>query len=104
MADNFKFDIFLSHSAKDKAVVRPLAERLRKDGLRKDSQPSTTWRPAEPGAPLHSPAAQRRCSLATKIPRNPPLRDADDEILADFRAHADTTTHQEFQAVWRGRR
>ena len=27
-----EFDVFLSHSAKDKAVVRPLAERLRKDG------------------------------------------------------------------------
>jgi len=26
-------DVFLSHSAKDKAVVGPLAERLRKDGL-----------------------------------------------------------------------
>ena len=28
----FSYDIFLSHSAKDKAVVRPLAERLRQDG------------------------------------------------------------------------
>ena len=28
----FTHDVFLSHSAKDKAVVRPLAERLRKDG------------------------------------------------------------------------
>jgi hypothetical protein len=34
MADNFNYDVFLSHSAKDKAVVRPLAERLRADGLR----------------------------------------------------------------------
>jgi WD40 repeat protein len=34
MADTFQFDVFLSHSAKDKAVVRPLAERLRKDGLK----------------------------------------------------------------------
>ncbi len=32
--DDFAFDVFLSHSAKDKAVVRPLAERLRKDGLK----------------------------------------------------------------------
>lgn len=31
---DFKFDVFLSHSAKDKEHVRPLAERLRKDGLR----------------------------------------------------------------------
>src|SRR6185436_6511389 len=34
MADDFTYDVFLSHSAKDKAVVRPLAERLRADGLR----------------------------------------------------------------------
>ena len=30
----FTHDVFLSHSAKDKAVVRPLAERLRHDGLK----------------------------------------------------------------------
>ena len=30
----FQFDVFLSHSAKAKAVVRPLAERLRQDGLK----------------------------------------------------------------------
>jgi hypothetical protein len=29
MADEFKYNVFLSHSAKDKAVVRPPAERLR---------------------------------------------------------------------------
>jgi hypothetical protein len=34
MPDEFQYDVFLSHSAKDKAVVRPLAERLRKDGLK----------------------------------------------------------------------
>src|SRR5260370_6739593 len=34
MEDAFSFDVFLSHSSKDKAVVRPIAERLRKDGLR----------------------------------------------------------------------
>lgn len=34
MADAFQYDVFLSHSTKDKAVVRPLAERLRKDGLK----------------------------------------------------------------------
>ena len=33
MADAFEYDLFLNHSAKDKAVVRPPAERLRKDGL-----------------------------------------------------------------------
>ena len=30
----FPYDVFLSHSAKDKAVVRLLAERLRQDGLK----------------------------------------------------------------------
>ena len=34
MPGEFQYDVFLSHSAKDKAVVRPLAERLRKDGLK----------------------------------------------------------------------
>ncbi|MGD0258983.1 MAG: nucleotidyltransferase domain-containing protein [Verrucomicrobiota bacterium] len=34
MPIGFQYDVFLSHSAKDKAVVRPLAERLRKDGLK----------------------------------------------------------------------
>ena len=30
----FNYDVFLSHSSKDKTVVRPLAERLRHDGLK----------------------------------------------------------------------
>jgi hypothetical protein len=34
MSTEFQYDVFLSHSSKDKAVVRPLAERLRKDGLK----------------------------------------------------------------------
>jgi small GTP-binding protein len=34
MADDFQYDVFLSHGAKDKAVVRTIAERLRQDGLR----------------------------------------------------------------------
>jgi hypothetical protein len=34
MADDFSYDVFLSHSSKDKAVVRDIAERLRADGLR----------------------------------------------------------------------
>src|ERR1700675_3862464 len=33
MSDTFTFDVFLSHSSKDKAVVRAVAERLRRDGL-----------------------------------------------------------------------
>ena len=32
MNETFPYDIFLSHSTTDKAVVRPLAERLRADG------------------------------------------------------------------------
>lgn len=31
---DFRYDLFLSHSSKDKAVAQPLAERLRKDGLK----------------------------------------------------------------------
>lgn len=34
MAANFVYDVFLSHSSRDKPVVRKLAERLRADGLR----------------------------------------------------------------------
>ena len=41
MPGEFPYDVFLSHSAKDKPVVRDVAERLRKDGLRKASQLST---------------------------------------------------------------
>ncbi len=37
----FPFDVFLSHRTKDKAVVRPLAERLRADRIFNSSQPST---------------------------------------------------------------
>jgi small GTP-binding protein len=34
MTEQFPFDVFLSHSSKDKAVVRIVAERLQADGLR----------------------------------------------------------------------
>src|SRR5215213_829258 len=34
MNKTFTFDVFLSHSSKDKAVVRDLANRLRADGLK----------------------------------------------------------------------
>jgi len=30
MPDDFRFDVFLSHSSKDKPVVRDIAERLKK--------------------------------------------------------------------------
>ena len=32
-AEHFTHDVFLSHNSKDKAVGRPLAERLQQDGL-----------------------------------------------------------------------
>ncbi|MET0623922.1 MAG: TIR domain-containing protein [Pyrinomonadaceae bacterium] len=34
MPDDFQYDVFLSHSPKDKPTVRSLAQRLRADGLR----------------------------------------------------------------------
>jgi WD40 repeat protein len=34
MSDTFDYDVFLSHSPRDRSVVRALAERLRSDGLR----------------------------------------------------------------------
>ena len=34
MSGDFQYEVFLSHSAKDKAVVRAVAERLRADGLK----------------------------------------------------------------------
>ena len=34
MPNEFKYDVFLSHSAKDKPVARELANRLKKDNLR----------------------------------------------------------------------
>jgi hypothetical protein len=52
MGQDFQYDVFLSHSAKDNAVVRPLAERLRRDVLLTDSQPSTL-NPQPACAPLN---------------------------------------------------
>lgn len=34
MPDDFRFDVFFSYSAKDKPVVRNIAERLKKDGIK----------------------------------------------------------------------
>ena len=34
MVEKFRYDVFLSHSKEDKSVVRPIAERLRADGLK----------------------------------------------------------------------
>ena len=34
MSDEFKYDVFLSHSAKDNDVVQDIASRLKSDGVR----------------------------------------------------------------------
>ncbi|MEZ5387332.1 MAG: toll/interleukin-1 receptor domain-containing protein [Prosthecobacter sp.] len=34
MPDDFQFDVFLSHSSEDKTIVRDIAERLTKDGVK----------------------------------------------------------------------
>ena len=53
-AEALTYDVFLSHSAKDKAVVRPLAERLRADGVK-------VWfdeRVLKPGDSIESPQSK----------------------------------------------
>ena len=51
MPDEFPYDVFLSHSAQDKAAVRPLAERLRQEGPHNVSQPlgGSDWAQLESG-------------------------------------------------------
>jgi len=46
MEEDFKYDVFLSHSSHDKPVVRAVAERLRGRGLAQPSfvQPSKAFR------------------------------------------------------------
>lgn len=34
MPDDFQYDVFLSHSSKDKTIVRDIAERLKNDGIK----------------------------------------------------------------------
>ncbi len=50
MAEQFKYDVFISHSSKDKPAVRELAERLRRDGLRVWPMGLDEWeiRPGDP--------------------------------------------------------
>ena len=53
MEKEFQFDVFLSHRAKHKTVVRPLAERLRTDGVKVwfdewEIMPGVAWREAAP--------------------------------------------------------
>ena len=47
MPDNFKYDVFLSHSSKDKPIVRELANRLNKDKLRVWFEESDSLSPGE---------------------------------------------------------
>ena len=56
MSADFKFDVFLSHSAKDKAVVRELAARLQQDGVR-------VWLDAEQIMPVDSIPAKIEAGL-----------------------------------------
>ena len=61
MPAEFQYDVFLSHSAKDKVVVRPLAERLRADGLK-------VWFDEwvrKPGGRTSKPSSSRRESAQT---------------------------------------
>jgi len=41
MAGDFQYDVFLSHSSKEKPVACAVTERLRPDGLSTGSQQST---------------------------------------------------------------
>jgi len=62
--DTLTHDVFLSHSAKDKAVVRPLAERLWANGLGRlpsELHPSSFRLHPLPGAPINGSLAQFVC-------------------------------------------
>ena len=98
MPDEFHYDVFLSHSAKDKAVVRPLAERLRTDGICKNSQLSTfnsqpprgsDWAQLESGTlrtgqrPFRDPLNKERRFL--------PLRFDDDTVDKTLQSHTKRT-------------
>ena len=63
MPNEFPYDVFPSYSSKDKAVVRPLAERLRKDGLK-------VWFDEwvlKPGDQTSKPGSSRRESAQTSV-------------------------------------
>jgi len=75
MAADFKFDVFLSHSSRDKAVVRGLAERLRGDGLRVwldewEIRPGDSI-PAKIEAGLEHSRGRCRCGTATRARGRP---------------------------------
>jgi len=75
MPDEFPFDIFLSHSAKDKTVVRPLAERLRADGTFRTSQLSTFNSQLPPGTfRFRDPLNKERRFLSPCASTTPPSK------------------------------
>jgi len=69
MSDVFEYDVFLSHSSKDKHIVREIAERLRSDGLK-------VWfdeKVIEPGDMIGSEienGLENSCSLAFFMSKN----------------------------------
>ena len=64
MANDFKCDVFLSHSARDKAVVGALAERLRKARLKVSFD---EW-VLKPGDQTPETRSSRRESAQTSMP------------------------------------
>jgi hypothetical protein len=102
----FPYDVFLSHSAKVKAVVRSLPERLRQDGLKvwfdewefnrwtesffrdqggnqQASQVSRSRAPSRPPVQIRIPAIAALGSVATK-PTNKPAAMSGIERVARF--------------------
>jgi len=69
MPDEFQFDVFLGHSAKDKALVRDLSMRLKNDGIR-------VWLDEEQINPCHNiphkteEVLERSCALVLYVPGN----------------------------------
>jgi hypothetical protein len=57
--ETFSHDVFLSHSAKDKAVVPPVAERLWVDGLQ-------VW--FDEGKPIKGSSASSSSREETQVP------------------------------------
>ena len=62
----FPYDVFLSHSVKDKAVVRPLVERFQTDDS--ELQPLAFCLQPFPGAPIQGALVQIPCFDVTRFP------------------------------------
>ncbi|HAB15321.1 MAG TPA: hypothetical protein PLX89_11795 [Verrucomicrobiota bacterium] len=75
MPELFQYDVFLSHSAKDKPVVRDLAERLRKGGVKAPFHfgiRNSKFGFAKPGMSAHafgSDLAQSACGAVASLRR-----------------------------------